>query len=59
MLHDFVVGEQSMRDFPCAFNEVHKLGHKEGIAENAKNKNKNKIASCKRLSKLHLVLSIK
>ena len=36
MLQDFVVGEQSMRDFSCAFNEVHKLGHKEGIAENAK-----------------------
>ena len=36
MLHDFVVGEQSTRDFPGAFNEVHKLGHKEGIAENAK-----------------------
>ena len=25
-----------MQDFPCVFNEVHKLGHKEGIAENAK-----------------------
>ena len=35
-LEDFVDGEQSMRDFPCTFNEVHKLGHKEGNAENAK-----------------------
>jgi hypothetical protein len=30
-LEDFVVGEQNMRDFPCSFNEVHKLGHKEGM----------------------------
>ena len=35
-LGDFVVGEQSMRDFPCTFNEVPRLGHKEGTAENAK-----------------------
>jgi hypothetical protein len=35
-LEDFVIGEQSMRDFPCSFNEVHKLGHKEGMqGENA------------------------
>ena len=31
MLEDFVVGEHSMRDFPCSFNEVHKLRHKEGM----------------------------
>ena len=36
MLQDFVVVDQSMRDFSYTFNEVHKLGHKEGIAENAK-----------------------
>lgn len=35
-LGDFVAGEQSMRDFPCTFNEVPKLGHKEGQAANAK-----------------------
>ena len=35
-VHDFIVGDQSMQNFPCAFNEVHKLGHKESIAENAK-----------------------
>ena len=35
-LGDFVAGEQSMRDFPCTFNEVPSLGHKEGTAENAK-----------------------
>lgn len=33
---DFVVGEQSMRDFPCTFNKVPSFGHKEGTAENAK-----------------------
>ena len=35
-LGDFVAGEQSMRDFPCTFNEVPSLGHKEGTADNAK-----------------------
>ena len=33
---DFVNGEQSMRDFPCTFNEVPSIGHKEGQAANAK-----------------------
>ena len=33
-LQDFVVGEQSMRDFSCAFNE----GHNENNAENEKKK---------------------
>ena len=62
-LQSFVVGEESMRDFPWAFNEVHNLGYKEGIAENAKKKIKflknKKIKpvkkSYKRLSKLHHV----
>ena len=27
MLQNFVVDEQNMRDFLCAFNEVHKVGH--------------------------------
>ena len=35
-LGDFVEGEQSMRDFPCTFNEVPTVGHKLGQAENAK-----------------------
>ena len=35
-LGDFVEGEQSMRDFPCTFNEVPSLGYKAGQAENAK-----------------------
>jgi hypothetical protein len=35
-LGDFVAGEQSMKDFPCTFNEVPSLGHKEGTVENAK-----------------------
>ena len=43
MLHDFVVGEQSMRDFLCTFNDVRNLGYKEGIAENAKNKKNKKL----------------
>ena len=35
-LGDFVEGEQSMRDFPCTFDEVPTVGHKEGAAINAK-----------------------
>ena len=35
-LHDFIVGDQNMQNFPYTFNELHKLGHKEGIAENKK-----------------------
>ena len=43
-----------MRDFPFTFNEVHNLGHKEGICGEFKKKK-----SCKRSSKLHHVMSIK